>query len=183
MNPTHSSSAPAIAVQPGATHSVSATHTSVHSAHNPHGAELAKLALGALGVVYGDIGTSPLYAIRECVTLPHGVGATPPNILGLLSLVFWSLTLVISIKYLRFVMRADNDGEGGVLALLALVVSPMHARRHRWTRSLAVLGLFGAALLSGDGMVTPAVSVLSAVAGMEGATTALTPFIVPITCG
>ena len=162
---------------------MSATHPSVHSAHQAHGADLAKLALGALGVVYGDIGTSPLYAIRECVTLPHGVGATPENILGLLSLVFWSLTLVISIKYLRFVMRADNDGEGGVLALMALVVSPMHARRHRWTRTLAFLGLFGAALLYGDGMITPAISVLSAVEGLEVATTALAPFVVPITCG
>ncbi|HEX2660444.1 MAG TPA: KUP/HAK/KT family potassium transporter, partial [Polyangia bacterium] len=79
--------------------------------HQPaHGGDLAKLALGALGVVYGDIGTSPLYAIRECVTLPHGVGTSPENILGILSLMFWSLTLVISIKYLRFVMRADNEG-------------------------------------------------------------------------
>ena len=183
MNTNPSSTAPAIAVQPGVTHSASATHAAVHSAHNAHGADLAKLALGALGVVYGDIGTSPLYAIRECVTLPHGVGAAPDNILGLLSLVFWSLTLVISIKYLRFVMRADNDGEGGVLALMALVVSPMHARRHRWTRSLAFLGLFGAALLYGDGMITPSISVLSAIEGLEVATTALTPFIVPITCG
>src|SRR3569623_2972510 len=100
MTTPPSPTAPAIAVQPGVPHSVSATHTAVHSAHNAHGADLAKLALGALGVVYGDIGTSPLYAIRECVTLPHGVGATPPSILGLLSLVFWSLTLVNSSKYL-----------------------------------------------------------------------------------
>jgi KUP system potassium uptake protein len=174
--------ASAVAVQPGVPHSVSATHP-IHSANDAHGADLAKLAIGALGVVYGDIGTSPLYAIRECVTLPHGVGATPDNIFGILSLVFWSLTLVISIKYLRFVMRADNDGEGGVLALMALVVSPMHAAKHRWTKTLAFLGLFGAALLYGDGMITPAISVLSAVEGLEVATTALTPFIVPITCG
>ncbi|MEO5769486.1 MAG: KUP/HAK/KT family potassium transporter, partial [Polyangia bacterium] len=84
---------------------------------------MGKMAIGALGVVYGDIGTSPLYAIRECVTAPHGVTPTPENILGILSLVFWALTLVVSIKYLRFVMRADNGGEGGVLALLALVVA------------------------------------------------------------
>src|SRR4051812_47543783 len=90
-----------------------------HGANQAHGSDLAKLALGALGVVYGDIGTSPLYAIRECVTPPHGVGATPDIILGLLSLMVWSLSMVITVKYLRFVMRADNDGEGGVLALMA----------------------------------------------------------------
>jgi len=93
-------------------------------AHAAHGADLRKLALGALGVVYGDIGTSPLYALKECVTAPHGVAATHDNILGLLSLVFWSITLVVSVKYLLFVMRADNDGEGGVLALMALVARP-----------------------------------------------------------
>src|SRR4051795_12488874 len=80
-----------------------------------------KLAFGALGIVYGDIGTSPLYALKECVTAPHGVAPTAPNVLGLLSLVFWSLTFVVTVKYLVFVMRADNEGEGGVLALMALV--------------------------------------------------------------
>jgi KUP system potassium uptake protein len=147
------------------------------------GADLGKLALGALGVVYGDIGTSPLYAIRECVTLPHGVGTTPENILGILSLMFWSLAFYISIKYLRFVTRADNEGEGGVLALMALVTSPGQVKKRRGVVGLAVLGLFGAALLYGDGMITPAISVLSALEGLEVATTALKPFIVPITCG
>ncbi len=90
--------------------------------HKPaHGADLAKLGLGAIGVVYGDIGTSPLYAIKECVTLPHGVAPVAVNIYGILSLIFWSITLVVSVKYLLYVMRADNDGEGGVLALMALV--------------------------------------------------------------
>ena len=156
-----------------------------HGASLAHGSDLAKLAIGALGVVYGDIGTSPLYAIRECVTPPHGVGVNPENILGILSLMFWSLTLVISVKYLRFVMRADNDGEGGVLALMALVVAPGNTekKKRRGAAGLAFLGLFGAALLYGDGMITPAISVLSAVEGLEVATRALAPFVVPITCG
>jgi KUP system potassium uptake protein len=181
MNPISSLPAPAApsTAPVPAPHSPSASH----SAHPAHGPDLAKLAIGALGVVYGDIGTSPLYAIRECVTLPHGVGATPQNILGILSLVFWSLSLVISLKYLRFVMRADNDGEGGVLALMALVISPIHPRKRKPGKWLAFLGLFGAALLYGDGMITPAISVLSAVEGLEVATTAFTPFVVPVTCG
>src|SRR5207244_828815 len=87
----------------------------------PHGAPLGQLALGALGVVFGDIGTSPLYTLRECTNAEHGVPPTPENVLGLLSLVFWTLTMVVSVKYLSFVMRADNDGEGGIFALLALL--------------------------------------------------------------
>jgi KUP system potassium uptake protein len=147
-----------------------------------HGADLTKLALGALGVVYGDIGTSPLYALKECVTAPHGVAATPANILGLLSLVFWSITLVVSVKYLLFVMRADNDGEGGVLALMALALGTHDAKPHPKTRVLVILGLFGAALLYGDGVITPAISVLSAVEGLNVATDAFQPVVVPITC-
>ena len=173
------------------------------SPHHPqaHGAGLAKLALGAIGVVYGDIGTSPLYALKECVTLPHGVAPLAVNIYGVLSLIFWSITLVVSVKYLIFVMRADNDGEGGVLALMALVARPTAAAvtadesgahrastRTTWTglrktkMLLIVLGLFGAALLYGDGVITPAISVLSAVEGLEVATSAFSPFVVPITC-
>src|SRR4051812_8177973 len=128
MHPSSSTpahAAPGSAVPLPAAHSVSASHP-VHSANTARGKDLAKLAVGALGVVYGDIGTSPLYAMRECVTPPHGVGVTPANIFGILSLVFWSLTLVISVKYLWFVMRADNEGEGGVLALMALVAAPSH---------------------------------------------------------
>jgi len=156
----------------------------MHSApaHGAQGADLTKLALGALGVVYGDIGTSPLYALKECVTPPHGVGATPDNILGLLSLVFWSITLVVSVKYLLFVMRADNDGEGGVLALMALALGTHDAKPHPRARTLVILGLFGAALLYGDGVITPAISVLSAVEGLTVATDAFTPVVVPITC-
>jgi KUP system potassium uptake protein len=173
-----------------------------HAAQHPpaRGKDLAKLALGAIGVVYGDIGTSPLYALKECVTLPHGVtAAASANIFGLLSLIFWSITLVVSVKYLLFVMRADNDGEGGVLALMALVARPnaqaggesgAHeaSTRTTWTglrkskMALVMLGLFGAALLYGDGVITPAISVLSAVEGLEVATTAFSPFVIPVTC-
>jgi KUP system potassium uptake protein len=137
------------------------------------------LALGALGVVYGDIGTSPLYAVRECFIGAHAVPITPANVLGVLSLVFWSLTVVVSIKYLVFVMRADNEGEGGILALLALVSPSRNAPSGSRTK-LILLGLFGAALLYGDGVITPAISVLSAVEGLQVTTDTFEPFIVPI---
>jgi KUP system potassium uptake protein len=142
------------------------------------------LALGALGVVYGDIGTSPLYAIRECFNGTHPVAVTQENILGILSLVFWSLTLIISVKYLCFVMRADNKGEGGILALLSLAFSERHVKAGKGTTAFFVgLGIFGAALLYGDGIITPAISVLGAIEGLEVATPALKPFVVPITVG
>ena len=135
---------------------------------------------GAIGVVYGDIGTSPLYALQECF---HGSMVSPrrhDNVLGVLSLIFWSLTLIISIKYILFVMRADNNGEGGILALLALVAkSPERQATSR--ASLIALGLFGAALLYGDGMITPAISVLGAVEGLDVATHIFEPYLVPIT--
>jgi KUP system potassium uptake protein len=136
--------------------------------------------MGALGVVYGDIGTSPLYALRECFHPHHGVRPTPDNVIGILSLIFWSLTIVISFKYLVFVMRADNRGEGGILALMSLV----RARGDRSSQArlfLVALGLFGAALLYGDGMITPAISVLSAIEGIDVATPLFGPYIVPVT--
>ena len=139
---------------------------------------LLVLSLGALGVVYGDIGTSPLYALRECFHPHHGVPATPTNILGTLSLIVWSLVIIISVKYLALVMRTDNRGEGGILALMSLV----GARGDNKRRFVLIsLGLFGAALLYGDGMITPAISVLSAMEGLEVATPAFTPFVVPAT--
>jgi len=141
---------------------------------------LAILALGALGVVYGDIGTSPLYALKECFSGPHGVAVTKENVLGVLSLIFWSLNFVITFKYLSVVMRADNRGEGGILALLALVRPHGEGRprgAHRW---LLGIGLFGAALLYGDGIITPAISVISAVEGISVATPALEAWVVPI---
>jgi KUP system potassium uptake protein len=145
-----------------------------------HTSSLGLLTLGALGVVYGDIGTSPLYSLRECFHGQHGVAATHDNVLGVLSLIFWSLTLIISVKYILFVMRADNNGEGGILALLALVAQGPDATR-KSRAMLIALGLFGAALLYGDGMITPAISVLSAVEGLEVVTHIFEPYIVPIT--
>jgi KUP system potassium uptake protein len=146
-----------------------------------HGAQLRLLALGALGVVFGDIGTSPLYALKECVSSEHGVPASPENVYGLLSLIFWALTMVVTVKYLTFIMRADNNGEGGILALLALVPERLRQGKHGTTFLAAVI-LFGAALLYGDGIITPAISVLSAVEGLEVAAPKLQPYIVPITC-
>jgi KUP system potassium uptake protein len=150
-----------------------------HSGQAPRGRYLATLTIGALGIVYGDIGTSPLYALRECFHGAHGIAPTRDNVLGVLSLIFWSLTLIISIKYLVFVMRADNEGEGGILALMALVSKQADARR-RLRATMIALGLFGAALLYGDGMITPAVSVLSAVEGLNVTTHLFEPYVVPI---
>jgi KUP system potassium uptake protein len=140
------------------------------------GRYLAALCLTALGIVYGDIGTSPLYAFRECFNPERGLGLTHDNVLGVLSLIFWALALVISIKYLSYVMRADNKGEGGILALMALATR--RGRRAGW---VLVLGLFGAALLYGDGMITPAISVLGAVEGLEVAAPSLEQYVVPAT--
>jgi KUP system potassium uptake protein len=136
--------------------------------------------LGALGVVYGDIGTSPLYALKECFSGPYGVPVTKDNVLGVLSLVFWSLNFVITFKYLTVVMRADNRGEGGILALLALVRPHGEGRPTGPYRWLIAIGLFGAALLYGDGIITPAISVLGAVEGLSIATPALEQWVVPI---
>jgi len=139
------------------------------------------LTLSALGVVYGDIGTSPLYTLKECFSAEHGLAPTAPNVYGILSLIFWSLILVVAFKYLVFILRADNRGEGGVLALLALVLQRSHGdevRRRRWF--LIVLGVFGTALLYGDGVITPAISVLGAVEGLEVLTPTLQPYVVGI---
>jgi KUP system potassium uptake protein len=159
--------------------SAAASAPAQHVDRSPRGKYLATLTVGALGIVYGDIGTSPLYALRECFHGTHGIAPTRENVLGVLSLIFWSLTLIISIKYLVFVMRADNDGEGGILALLALVSrQPGDYRKSRaW---LIALGLFGAALLYGDGMITPTISVLSAVEGLKVATLFFEPYVVPL---
>jgi KUP system potassium uptake protein len=145
---------------------------------HPQKSRVPFLVLAALGVVYGDIGTSPLYALRECFAGTHPIPVTPENVLGVLSLIFWSLIITVSVKYLLFVMRADNQGEGGILALVALVRSKVGKQAHV---VLIAIGLFGAALLYGDGMITPAISVLSAVEGLGVATDIFEPFIVPIT--
>jgi KUP system potassium uptake protein len=151
-----------------------------HSGTRPAGRYLATLSLVALGVVYGDIGTSPLYAIRECFFGPHAVTLTHDHVLGVLSLVFWALVIEISIKYLLFVLRADNQGEGGILALTALATRITPTGREE-RAGLVLLGIFGAALLYGDGMITPAISVLGALEGLSVATPGLEPWVVPLT--
>lgn len=143
---------------------------------------LLSLSLLALGIVYGDIGTSPLYALRECFHGPHAMPLTQANIYGVLSLIFWTLIIVVTLKYQVYVIRFDNRGEGGILALLGLIGTAK--RRHNLVKAtLVALGVFGAALLYGDGMITPAISVLSAVEGLEVATPFFKPYIVPITIG
>jgi KUP system potassium uptake protein len=141
------------------------------------------LALGALGVVFGDIGTSPLYTIRECFHGPHAVTPTIDNILGVLSLVFWSLTIVISIKYVMFILRADNRCEGGIFALLGLIPTAKNKISPKIRSTAVIAGVLGAGLLYGDGIITPAITVLSAIEGLEVATKAAAPTILPLTCG
>ncbi len=140
----------------------------------------AALTLGALGVVFGDIGTSPLYTLRECFSPTHGLPLTPANIMGIMSLVFWAMIITVTVKYVLFVMRADNKGEGGILSLLALATSSRPDATGRLS-GLMALGLFGAALFYGDGMITPAMSVLSAVEGLEVAEPSLHEVVVPVT--
>jgi len=154
---------------------------------NPSGKRLAVLSLTALGVVYGDIGTSPLYAMKECFRVVAGnttessVSPTADNVFGVLSLIVWALTMVVTVKYIFFIMRADNDGEGGILALLALIQQRLHKDNDAARLAiLGALGLFGAALLYGDGVITPAISVLGAVEGIDVATPALRHLVVPI---
>jgi KUP system potassium uptake protein len=152
-------------------------------AHAPAtGKRLAFLTLTALGVVYGDIGTSPLYALRECFKPEYGIHPTPENIVGVLALILWTLILVVSVKYIVFILRADNRGEGGILSLLALLLQRQKRDTDRFRRRiLIVLGLFGAALLTGEGVITPAISVLSAVEGLEVGAPALARLVVPVT--
>ena len=140
--------------------------------------QVLPLTLTAIGVVYGDIGTSPLYALRECFFGSHSVPPTHENVLGVLSLIFCSLLIVISVKYIAFVMRADNQGEGGILALTALLPSRA-GNGPRWP-ALMLMGIFGAALLYGDGMITPAISVLGAVEGLRSRRRCSSPYVVPI---
>ena len=148
--------------------------------HDKNGCRWKVLALGALGVVFGDIGTSPLYALRECFHGEHDhvLPVSPLNVLGVLSLIFWSLTLIISVKYLVFILKADNQGEGGILALMALIAP--HQRGVPVRAFVIALGLLGAAFLYADGVITPAISVLSAVEGLKIATPLFEPYVVII---
>jgi KUP system potassium uptake protein len=153
--------------------------------HRPgHAASLAVLSLGALGVVFGDIGTSPLYTLRECMMAAGGAKASTADLFGILSLMFWSLIMVVTIKYMIFVMRADNHGEGGIFALLAIVPERFRATAAKTGKvtGMALLAVIGAALLYGDGVITPAISVLSAVEGLAIASPELSHLVVPLTC-
>ncbi len=159
-----------------------------HHSEKGNWKSFAVLALAALGIVYGDIGTSPLYALKECFVGEHGLKPTQENILGILSLFFWSLCLVVSLKYNSFIMKANNQGEGGILALLALINNKIFGENAESPRrnTLVAMGLFGAALLYGDGIITPAISVLSAVEGLAVDSMPfakqLSSLVVPITC-
>lgn len=143
-------------------------------------AQQATLALAALGVVYGDIGTSPLYTLKEVFAGNHPIPLTPENVLGILSLILWSLIIIVSVKYVMFVMRADNRGEGGIMALIALALHDAKGNAKR-ERAIMLVGLLGAGMFYGDGMVTPAISVLSALEGLEVATPAFRPYVIPMT--
>ena len=156
---------------------MSSTH---HPSGEVTGKRLAVLALAALGVVYGDIGTSPLYAMKEVFAGNHPIPVTEANIFGSLSLFFWALIIVVSVKYVSFIMRADNRGEGGIMALIALALHEAQGRPQRM-KAIMIIGILGAAMFYGDGMVTPAMSVLSAVEGLEVITPAFKPFVIPIT--
>src|SRR5271165_2885002 len=138
------------------------------------------LAFAALGVVYGDIGTSPLYAAKETFNHTHGIPFNAESIIGGVSAIFWALMIVVSLKYVVLIMRADNKGEGGIMALLSLVSTSVKGHTS-WARPLAILGVFGAALFYGDGVITPAISVLSAIEGLEVATPLLKPYVVALT--
>src|SRR5512140_3314043 len=140
------------------------------------------LALLALGIVYGDIGTSPLYAVKETFNPEHGIPLLPVNILGGVSAIFWSLMIVVTLKYVTLILRADNRGEGGIMALLSLATRAVRDKP-RLSATLLVVGVFGASLFYGDAVLTPAISVLSAVEGLEVGTAALKPYIVPISLG
>jgi len=149
------------------------------SSDSPSGAKLAALTLGAIGVVYGDIGTSPLYALKE-VFLHGKIVITPESILGVLSMFFWTLTVIVSLKYVLLILRADNNGEGGLIAMLALA-SQAVKERPVLRRRLLMLGIFGTAIFFGDGVITPAISVLSAVEGLDVAAPGLNKYVIPVT--
>jgi KUP system potassium uptake protein len=152
------------------------------SSHRKVHGSTAALAIGALGVVYGDIGTSPLYTVRECFNGPHAVAINETNLLGVASLIFWSLIIVVSVKYVGFVLRADNRGEGGIFALLGLILGSPNPMNPKLRAAVTLAAIFGASLLYGEGIITPSISVLSAIEGLEVATEAAKPFVVPLTC-
>ena len=149
------------------------------ASHSPK-SSLAALTLAAIGIVYGDIGTSPLYTMKEVFSPEHGLPLNQENLFGVVSLIEWALIIVVSLKYVTLVLRADNRGEGGIMALVALALSSV-GQKSRWYTPLVFIGLIGTAMFFGDGVITPAISVLSAIEGLEVATPALTPYVVPMT--
>lgn len=151
-----------------------------HLSTTPGKSSIAALTVAAIGIVYGDIGTSPLYTLKEVFSEEHGLPLNEANLLGVISLILWGLTIVVSIKYVSLILRADNRGEGGIMALVALALKSVGSKS-RWYGPLAFIGLIGAALFFGDGVITPAISVLSAIEGLEVATPALKPYVVPLT--
>jgi KUP system potassium uptake protein len=175
-------------MMPGATVSQTADSPVLPADADAHGhghgqQKLVTLALGAVGVVFGDIGTSPLYAFRETFAGHHTLEPNDANVLGVLSLIFWSMMLVVTVKYVMIIMRADNKGEGGSLALLALISRSSNTKARRWTRGLVLLGVFATALFYGDSMITPAISVLTAVEGLTVVNSGFAPFVLPIAIG
>src|SRR3954452_6956193 len=150
-------------------------------AGHPHKSSLATLAVSAVGIVFGDIGTSPIYAFRETFSGHHDLANGPIEILGVLSLIFWSMMIVVTLKYVAVIMRADNKGEGGSLALLALInrKTSEGGKRRRWTGGIILLGVFACSLFYGDSMITPAISVLSAIEGLQTVEPRFGPFVVP----
>jgi KUP system potassium uptake protein len=158
-----------------------AAHPGAHPGANPGANRMPELVLGALGIVFGDIGTSPLYTLRECFSEDIGLSVTPGNVLGVLSLIFWALILVVTIKYVLFVMLADNRGEGGIFSLMALATDRQPATAAGRLTPLLALGIIGAGLFYGDGMITPAISVLSAMEGLELARPGMQTMVVPLT--
>src|SRR5690349_16101032 len=149
------------------------------TAHGHAQGPLYKLVIGAIGIVYGDIGTSPIYAFRETFAGHHTLIPDRLHIYGVLSLIFWTMMIIVTLKYVTIIMRADNKGEGGSLALLALINRSMGGKR-RWTSGIILMGVFATALFYGDSMITPAISVLSAVEGLTTVNAGLEPFVIPI---
>src|SRR4051794_36490281 len=152
------------------------------TAHGHAQGPLYKLAIGAVGIVFGDIGTSPIYAFRETFAGHHILIPDRLHIYGVLSLIFWSMMIIVTLKYVTIIMRADNKGEGGSLALLALINRTLGGKK-RWTSGIILMGVFATALFYGDSMITPAISVLSAVEGLTTVNAGLEPFVVPIAIG
>src|SRR5690242_16686462 len=158
------------------------TDTPQDTAHGHAHGPLYKLVIGAIGIVYGDIGTSPIYAFRETFAGHHTLIPDKLHIYGVLSLIFWSMMIIVTLKYVTIIMHADNKGEGGSLALLALINRTLSGKK-KWTSGIILLGVFATALFYGDSMITPAISVLSAVEGLTTVNAGLAPFVVPIAIG